>query len=123
MKIKYESVTGQVTEVEVDNAIGEIIIASRRIEENLSRKERYHCYSSDGIDFEGDEYGISDTYEIEKDNRVDIAFSKLSDTQKRRLRMYADGMSMREIARVEVTKHQSIVDSIESARKKFLKFF
>ena len=43
MKIKYESVTGEITEVEVSEEIGAVIIDSRRKEENLARKERYHC--------------------------------------------------------------------------------
>ena len=56
MLIKYESVTGEVTEVEVSEEIGAVIIDSRRKEENLARKERYHCYSLEAIDYEGKEY-------------------------------------------------------------------
>ncbi len=123
MKIKYESVIGEVTEVEVSGDIGEFIIESRRLEENLNRKERNHCYSSDGIDFEGAEFGCFDTYEIEKDTSIEMAFSKLSDVQKRRLLMLANGLSMREIARQENVDIKTVRESIEGGRKKFLKFF
>ena len=43
MKIKYEFADGTVSEVEVEEAIGAVIIEDRRLEDNLSRKERYHC--------------------------------------------------------------------------------
>ena len=47
MKIKYEFINGEKTEIEVEENIGTWILDSRRVEENLARKERYHCYSSD----------------------------------------------------------------------------
>ena len=53
MKIKYEFADGTVSEVEVEEAIGAVIIEDRRLEDNLSRKERYHCYSLDAAQFEG----------------------------------------------------------------------
>ena len=49
------------------------------------------------------------------------AFSQLTETQQRRLRLYADGKTLRQIAALENTKFQSVAESIESARKKFLK--
>lgn len=41
MKIKYEFADGTVSEVEVEESIGEVIIEDRRQEDNLARKERY----------------------------------------------------------------------------------
>jgi hypothetical protein len=57
MKIKYEFVDGTVSEVEVEESIGAVIIEDRRLEDNLARKERYHCHSLDAVEFEGTEYG------------------------------------------------------------------
>ena len=37
MKIKYEFADGTVSEVEVEESIGEVIIEDRRLEDNLSR--------------------------------------------------------------------------------------
>ena len=51
MKIKYEFADGTVSEVEVEESIGAVIIEDRRLEDNLSRKERYHCYSLDAAQF------------------------------------------------------------------------
>lgn len=131
MLIKYESVTGEVTEVEVSEEIGAVIIDSRRKEENLARKERYHCYSLDAIKY-GDtdkfapstgETPLTELIRDEDNSYIYEALAKLSDTQQRRLLKLAAGMSMREIAREEGVDVKAVFKSITSARKKFLKFF
>lgn len=131
MKIKYESVTGEITKVEVSEEIGAVIVDSRRKEENLARKERYHCYSLDAIKY-GDtdkfapstgETPLTELIRDEDNAYIYEAFAKLSDIQQRRLLKLAAGMSMREIAREEEVDVKAIFKSITSARKKFLKFF
>lgn len=126
MIIKYKFATGEVTEVEVSDEIGAVITASRKAEHALEERNRYHCYSLDAIDYEGLEYGECDEYPIEADSaeraeRIKAAFSQLTGTQQRRLRLYADGKTLREIAALENTKFQSVAESIEAAKKKFLK--
>lgn len=123
MKIKYEFADGTVSEVEVEESIGAVIV-----EDNLSRKERYHCYSLNAAQFEGDGYGTEETPEsqIERQmeaERISHVLDRLSETQRRRLLMFADGMSMREIARKEKVQHRAVVKSIEGARKIFKKNF
>ena len=130
MKIKYESVTGEITEVEVSEEIGAVIIDSRRKEENLARKERYHCYSLDAIKYgDNDKFApttgetpLTELIRNEDNSYIYEAFSKLSDIQQRRLLKLATGMSMREIAREEGVDVKAVFKSITSARKKFLKF-
>jgi len=129
MKIKYESVTGEITEVEVSEEIGAVIIDSRRKEENLARKERYHCYSIEAIKFgDCDEHAVATeetplTELIRNEDNAYIfdAFSHLSDAQQRRMLMLASGMTLREIAAEENVHFTTIKESVESARKKFLK--
>lgn len=128
MKIKYEFVNGEKTEVEVADEIGTVIVDSRRKEENLARKERYHCWSLDGIEYEGEEYGECDYYEcldesVDKNAHIREVFSKLTPTQQRRMWMLAQGLSIREIARKEEADFKSVRESIEAARKKFKKFY
>lgn len=129
MKLRYEYDNGEVTEVEVSEEIGAMIIDSRRKEESGNRKERRHCYSLDAITYEGIEYGTPDfTEEMfddreERGARVREAFSHLSSVQQRRLLMLAGGLSIREIAKREGKNYRSVYESIEAARKKFLKFF
>jgi len=128
MKIKYTFANGDVSEVEVTEEVGNVIVDSRRKEDNLDRKERYHCYSYDAIDYEGEEYADPDTPAslLERDElakRVHNAMSHLTEIQVRRLTLLSEGHSLREIARMEGVDHKVVAESIEGARKKFLKFF
>lgn len=126
MIISYKFANGEVTEVEVSDEIGAVITASRKAEHALEERNRYHCYSLDAIDYEGLEYGECDEYPIEDDSveqaeHIKAAFGQLTETQQRRLRLYADGKTLREIAALENASFQSVAESIEAARKKFLK--
>ena len=131
MKIKYEFATGDVTEIEVEDSIGKIILESRRLESNSDRKERYHCYSLDAL-----QYGDKDKFAPSTDETPDMeeerreadkhlwdAFRKLSEVQQRRMLMLAAGMSMHQIAEKEGVNYRAVYDSITAARKKFLKYF
>ena len=51
MKIKYAFLDGTVTEVEVSDEIGAVIIDSRKAEHAQDERHRYHCYSYDAIDY------------------------------------------------------------------------
>lgn len=128
MKIQWNFADGTTSEVEVNEELGTFITASRREESNLDRKERYHCYSLDAILFEGKEYGDHNTPDAEmesaeKRRRIAAALAKLSETQQRRLLLLADGLSVREIARRENKDFKSVYESIESAKKKFTRFY
>lgn len=129
MKISYAFVNGETAEVEVSESIGAVIVDSRKREESDNRRERRYNYSLDAITYEGDEYGGNDFAEEmfddrhERDAHVKDAFSHLSEVQKRRLIMLAAGLSVREIARQEGKNFKSVYESIEAAKKKFLKHF
>lgn len=129
MKIKYQFADGTTTEVEVSGEIGAVIIESRKAEHAQDERQRYHCpYSYDAIDYEGEEYATDDTPETEhirseRDARLYTALAALTETQRRRLLMLADGLSMREIARREKADIKTVRESIEGARKKFQKNF
>lgn len=118
-----------ISELEVDDDIGIVIIDSRRAEHNLEEKERYHCpYSYDAIEYEGLEYADKtrpdeEIIKSEEKERIEKAFSHLTEVQQRRLLMLADGLSIREIARLEKVDHRAVRESIEASRKKFLKNF
>ncbi len=56
MKIRYEFADGTVSEVELEECIGTVIIEDRRLKDSLSRRERYHCDSLDAAQFGGMEY-------------------------------------------------------------------
>ena len=128
MKIKYAFLDGTTAEVEVSDEIAAVIIDSRKAEHAQDERRRRHCYSYDAIAYEGEEYGVCDEYAVEDDSeeqaaRIREASSHLTATQQRRLRLYADGKTLREIAAIEKASYQSVAESIEAGRKKFLKFF
>ena len=128
MKINYTFNNGENSEVEVNEEIGAIILESRRKEENLARKERYHCVSMDNSEFEGVDFIDETTPEVlfmeQIDNEhIKETLEKLSKTQRRRLLMLASGMSISDIARQENRDFRTVYDSLEAAKKKFQKNF
>ena len=128
MKINYTFANGETSDVEVNEEIGNLILDSRRGESNQDRKERYHCYSLDAAVYEGKDYSDGETPEsalfLQLENqRIKETFGRLSEVQQRRLLMVAEGLSLREIARREGKDIKTIRESIEGARKKFLKYF
>lgn len=132
MKITYRFIDGTETIVEVaDESLAKIILDMNRQEESSQRKVRYYERSLDFFDELGVQIGACDSYdieddvqeEIEKRKRVKEALSHLSEKQLRRLKLYADGKTYREIASIENTTPSVIFESISSAKKKFLKFF
>ena len=137
MKIKYEYVNGDVVEVEAPDEIGEFIKESLKAEHADDERHRVHNVSLEGALYEGHEYGRYDSnlrrLEVqetknEKKRKKRLlkqflvkGFSQLTEVQIRRLTLYADGLTMREIAEKEGVDHKAIVASIKVARKKFKK--
>ena len=130
MKIRYEFADGTINEVEVDEKIGNIINELRRKEENAERRERYHCpVSLDSFDFEGELF-IGQTmspeqkyFEREKQQKIELFLSKLSNAQRKRLDALLDGKSIRQIAREERVHHKSVEECIIALQIKYKKFF
>lgn len=128
MKIKYEFTDGTVSEVEVEDSIGAVIIEDRRLEDNLSRKERYHCYSLDAVKFESTEYGTEETPESilvldECRGELQKALEDLTEIQKERVSRLADGLSINEIARREGVAPNAVMKSVKGVREKLKKYF
>lgn len=129
MKIKYEFIDGSVTEVEVSDEIGAVIIEARRLEHNADERERYHrSFSIDAAEYEGTEWADHSTPESEmvqdEDNaQLYWALGCLTEAQRRRFLSYADGLTIREIAAQEGVQIKAVQDSIAQARKKLQKFF
>ena len=128
MTINYHFNNGENSEIEVSEELGAVILESRRKEENLARKERYHCVSMENSEFEGVDF-IDETtpemlfFEQIENEHILETLDKLSETQRRRLLMLASGISIREIARVEGVEFGPVYRSIKAAKKTFLKNF
>lgn len=131
MKIIYKFADGSVSEIEVEEEVGQAIIVSRREEENYERKMRYHCpVSIDKLEYEGMQFADPDTpmsileRKIEEEQQKalnDYVMSHLTETQRRRILMVAEGMTTREIAEIEGVAQQVVSKSIIATRKKAAK--
>ena len=73
MKVRYRNSDTTTIEIETSEEIAVTLTESYRKEDNLARKCRYHHYSYDAIDFEGEEYADPDTPETISDYGVDLS--------------------------------------------------
>lgn len=131
MKIIYKFADGTISEVEIEEEVGQAIIVSRREEENYERKMRYHCpVSIDKLEYEGMQFADPNTpmsileKEIKEEQQKalnDYVMNHLTETQRRRIRMKADGLTLEEIAEIEGVSLQSVDESIKAAQKKAIK--
>ncbi len=124
MFIPYKLADGSTVMVEVTEETAAYILRSDRELANAERRERYHCpYSLDALTYEGEPYAWRETPEdalLRDEEREEIAdaLSVLTDAQYRRLLMKADGMTLREIARIEGASVRAVRASLLLARKK-----
>ena len=63
MKVRYRNSDTTTIEIETSEEIAITLTDSYREEDNYDRKCRYHNYSYDAIDYEGEEYASPDTPE------------------------------------------------------------
>ena len=103
---------------------------SRKEIQSEDRRQRYHApYHIEALMYEGAEYVsgedvAADAVNADEENRIDeLLQSNLTAVQYRRFRMYMDGMSIREISRIEDSDYSSVYESIESAKKKLRKVY
>lgn len=73
MKITYEFVTGEISEVEVDEHLGGMLLDLDRQQENNNQKETRRHVSLDGMDYEGELFASAEDTEGEAERREDMA--------------------------------------------------
>lgn len=127
MKIKYEFVDGDV-ELEVSDEWASVLAELDRLERNNDKKEKRRHYSLEACTYEGEDFIDETTPEnIFEQKCEDINIShileKMSDVQQRRLMMFIEGKSYREIGRIEGVSHIAVRKSIEAAKKIFFNNF
>ena len=129
MKIKYQFADGTTSEVEVSEEIGASITASRREESNGDRKQRYHCLSLDGFEYEGETFADESQdqdrirEEVDSQSKVDKFMATLTEVQRRRLERRLDGASAAQIAREEHCDASVVRESLKQIKAKYKKFF
>lgn len=124
MKITYEFVTGEVSEVEVDERLGGMLLDLDRQQENNDKKETRRHFSLDGMDYEGELFASAEDTEREAVRREDMArlysaMEALSPSQRELVeKVYFEERKITDIAREEGVSHVAIRDRLERIYKK-----
>lgn len=129
MKISYGFVTGEVSEVEVDESLGGILLDLDRQQENSDQKETRRHFSLNSMDYEGELFASAEDTEGEAVRREDMAWlysamEILSPAQRELLeKVYFEERKITDIAREEGVTEAAIrnrLKKIYSRLKKFL---
>ena len=129
MKITYEFVTGEISEVEVDERLGGMLLDLDRQQENNDQKETRRHVSLDGMDYEGELFVSAEDTEGETERREDMArlysaMEALSPSQRELVeKVYFEERKITDIAREEGVSEAAIrnrLKKIYSRLKKFL---
>ncbi|MDO4168704.1 MAG: sigma-70 family RNA polymerase sigma factor [Lachnospiraceae bacterium] len=127
MKIRYEFVTGEFSEIEVDDSLGELLVDFDRQEYNNDHKETRRHVSLDVMEYEGELFSsVADTAdEVERREelaRLMRAMEALSPAQRELvLKVYFEGRSLVSIAAEENVSHVAIVRRLNRIYEKLRK--
>ena len=127
MKISYGFVTGEVSEVEVDESLGGILLDLDRQQENSDQKETRRHFSLNSMDYEGELFASAEDTEGELLRREDTArlmeaMEALSPSQRELvLKVYFNGRSLVSIAAEEGVSHVAIVRRLNRIYEKLRK--
>ena len=118
--IRYEFATGEIVQVEVTDEIAEFICESRRMEHANNERTRYHAaFSMDSDDYRCAQLISTKTpddhiIELEERQHLFASMESLSEMQRKRVLLMADGRSIAEIARLQRTAYNSVKCSIQN---------
>ena len=124
MKITYEFVTGEVSEVEVDERLGGMLLDLDRQQENNDQKETRRHFSLDGMGYEGELFASAEDTERAVEHREDMArlysaMEALSPSQRELVeKVYFEERKITDIAREEGVSHVAVHDRLERIYKK-----
>ena len=117
MKITYEFVTGEISEVEVDERLGGMLLGLDRQQYNNDHKETRRHASLDSMGYEGELFASAEDTEGEAVRREDMArlysaMEALSPSQRELVKkVYFEERKMTDIAREEGVSKQSVHES------------
>ncbi len=128
MKIRYEFTNGEISEIEVDESLGELLVELDRQAYNNDHKETRRHTSLDGMEYEGALFAAPDDPAAEVLRREDAArllraMEALTPAQRELVRrVYFENEKITDIARAEGITKQSIHERLRRALKKIKKF-
>ena len=124
MKITYEFVTGEVSEVEVDESLRGMLLDLDRQQYNNDQKETRRHVSLDSMDYEGELFASAEDTERAVEHREDMArlysaMEFLSPSQRELVeKVYFEERKITDIAREEGVSHVAVRDRLERIYKK-----
>ena len=127
MKITYEFVTGEVSEAEVDERLGGMLLDLDRQQYNNDKKETRRHVSLDGMDYEGELFVSAEDTEGEAERREDVArlysaMEALSPSQRELVKkVYFEERKITDIAREEGVDKSAVSHRLERIHKKLKK--
>ena len=127
MKITYEFVTGEISEVEVDERLGGMLLDLDRQQYNNDQKETRRHFSLNGMDYEGELFASAEDTERTVEHREDMArlysaMEALSPSQRELVKkIYFEERKITDIAREEGVSKQSVHERVQRALKKLEK--
>ena len=127
MKISYEFVTGEISEIEVDEHLGGLLLDLDRQQYNNDHKETRRHVSLDGMDYEGELFVSAEDTEGEAERREDMArlfsaMEALSPAQRELVgKVYFEEQKIADIAREEGVGESAIRDRMKRIYKKLEK--
>ena len=114
MKISYEFVTGEISEIEVGDTLGEMLLDFDRQQYNNDHKETRRHVSLDGMEYEGEPFISEADTANEVERREDMArlfsaMKALSPAQRELMeKAYFEGRKITDIACEEGVSKQSV---------------
>ena len=127
MKITYEFVTGEISEVEVDESLGGMLLDLNRQQENNDQRETRRHVSLDGMDYEGELFASTEDTERAVERREDMArlfsaMEALSPSQRELVKkVYFEEQKITDIAREEGVSHVAIIRRLNRIYEKLRK--
>ena len=128
MKITYEFVTGEVSEAEVDERLGGMLLDLDRQQYNNDKKETRRHVSLAGMDYEGELFVSAEDTEGEAVRREDMAWlysamEILSPAQRELLeKVYFEERKITDIAREEGVSEAAIRNRLKKLYSRLKKF-
>ena len=127
MKITYEFVTGEVSEVEVDERLGGMLLDLNRQQDNNDQKETRRHFSLNGMDYEGELFASAEDTEGEVVRREDMArlysaMEALSPSQRELVqKVYFEERKITDVAAEEGVDKSAVSHRLERIHKKLKK--
>lgn len=129
MKITYEFVTGEISEVEVDERLGGMLLDLDRQQYNNEQKETRRHVSLNGMDYEGELFASAEDTEKTVEYRDEMtrlysAMEALSPSQRELVKkVYFEERKITDIAREERVSEAAIRNRLKKIYPRLKKFF